>query len=113
MTKTAIVTGGAGDIGKAIARGLRETGWNLALVDVAATVHETAVRKGHRSGICYKSCLRCHVIKSNGYSGSWPSKAAHWSSELRGRAGGLPQAGPPGLDRQAMTPQKNSSTRTK
>ena len=90
------------------------TGMNRdALPEAFFRDRETAVRKGHRSGICYKSCLRCHVIKSNGYSASWLSKAAHWSSELRGRGGGLPQAGPPGLDRQAMTTQKNSNTRTK
>ena len=45
---TAIVTGGAGGIGRAIARGLREIGWNVALVDVAETVHETAEDLGGR-----------------------------------------------------------------
>lgn len=52
MTKTAIVTGGAGGIGKAIARGLRENGWNVALVDVAETVHETAEDLGGRGFLC-------------------------------------------------------------
>ena len=41
MTKTAIVTGGAGGLGKAIARALREKDWNLALVDVAVLIHMT------------------------------------------------------------------------
>ena len=48
MTKTAIVTGGAGGIGKAIAKGLRNDGWDIALVDVAETVHETAADLGGR-----------------------------------------------------------------
>ena len=52
MTKTAIVTGGAGGIGRAIARGLREIGWNVALVDVAETVHETAEDLGGRGFRC-------------------------------------------------------------
>lgn len=52
MTKTAIVTGGAGGIGKAIARGLREEDWNLALVDVAETVHETAAELGGQGFRC-------------------------------------------------------------
>ena len=52
MTKTAIVTGGAGGIGKAIAKGLREIGWNVALVDVAETVHETAEDLGGRGFRC-------------------------------------------------------------
>ena len=52
MTKTAIVTGGAGGIGRAIARGLRETDWNVALVDVAETVHETAEDLGGRGFRC-------------------------------------------------------------
>ena len=52
MTKTAIVTGGAGGIGKAIARGLREEDWNLALVDVAETVHETAAELGGQGFQC-------------------------------------------------------------
>ena len=49
---TAIVTGGAGGIGRAIARGLREIGWNVALVDVAETVHETAEDLGGRGFRC-------------------------------------------------------------
>ena len=49
---TAIVTGGAGGIGKAIAKGLREIGWNVALVDVAETVHETAEDLGGRGFRC-------------------------------------------------------------
>ena len=52
MTTTAIVTGGAGDIGKAIAKGLREIDWNVALVDVAATVHETAADLGCQGFRC-------------------------------------------------------------
>ena len=52
MTKTAIVTGGAGGIGRAIARGLREIDWNVALVDVAETVHETAADLGARAFRC-------------------------------------------------------------
>ena len=51
-TKTAIVTGGAGGIGKAIARGLREIGWNVALLDVAETVHETAEDLGGQGFRC-------------------------------------------------------------
>ena len=48
MTKTAIVTGGAGGIGKAIAKGLCKDGWDIALVDVAEAVHETAADLGGR-----------------------------------------------------------------
>ena len=50
--KTAIVTGGAGDIGRAIARGLREIDWDVALVDVAEAVHETAADLGARAFRC-------------------------------------------------------------
>lgn len=52
--KTAVVTGGAGGLGKAIAEGLRENGWDLALVDVAETVHETAADLGGQG-------LRCDI----------------------------------------------------
>ena len=48
MTKTAIVTGGAGGIGRAIAERLRKDGWDIALVDVAEAVHETAADLGGR-----------------------------------------------------------------
>ena len=50
--RTAIVTGGAGGLGKAIARALREEDWNLALVDVAEAVHETAADLGGQGFRC-------------------------------------------------------------
>ena len=52
MTKTAIVTGGAGGIGRAIAERLRKDGWDIALVDVAETVQETAADLGGRGFRC-------------------------------------------------------------
>ena len=52
MTKTAIVTGGDGDIGKAIARGLREIDRDVATVDGTETVHKTAADLGARAFRC-------------------------------------------------------------
>ena len=77
-TKTAIVTGGAGGLGRAIARGLRENGWDFALVDVAETVYETAVDLGGQ-GLRYditdraSRAARRHMQRDR----AWPGRGRH------------------------------------
>ncbi len=45
--KTAVITGGAGGLGQAMARALHRDGWRTAIIDLPGTELEAAARNGH------------------------------------------------------------------
>lgn len=62
--KTVLVTGGAGDIGQAIAKRLASQGMQIVLLDLAAQEAGDAVALGLGNGITYRTCdvtVRAHV----------------------------------------------------
>lgn len=59
MSKTAVISGGAGGLGTALAKQLRQTGWQIALIDLPGPQLDA-----HKS-VANQSCFACDITDSD------------------------------------------------